>query len=280
MADEKGKYFKAEAKRISANEIEVTAVGVKKPTALTYAFMQYQDFCNVKDGANRVALPYRSRKESVTENYFFPPAFTVNGAMEAYENCFGTVAGTARKVKVWKKGEIYDASPVKIYSSGEEIIVRAKPQKEKFSHFGVSPVFCLSGHKNYFDKFNYLSFDLCADKAVDFAGVVVRDVKGDTYRFDLKNGRAKAEALPVTKDYLTFTADMTKVLRGDSAPMSMTKTHRSQIVAMEFCFTARSGASVDVCIKNIRFTDKNLSKKRVLVKKKVEARSDTQLPTN
>ena len=125
-----------------------------------------------------------------------------------------------------------------------------------------------------------MSFDLCADKPVDFAGVVVRDVKGDTYRFDLRNGKAKAETLPVTKDYVTFTADMTKVVRGDSAPLPMTKEHRGQIVALEFCFTAKSGAPVDVCVKNIRFTDRNLSKKRVLVKKKVAARSDTQLPTN
>ena len=82
------------------------------------------------------------------------------------------------------------------------------------------------------------------------------------------------------KDYLTFTADMTKALRGDSAPMPMTTAHRGQIVALEFCFTAKSGAPVNVCLKNIRFTDRNLSKKRVLVKKKVAARSDTQLPTN
>ncbi|MBQ9117815.1 MAG: hypothetical protein IJY11_01275 [Clostridia bacterium] len=280
LADEKGKYHQADAKRFSADEIEVTAVGVKSPVALTYAFMQYQDFCNVKDGEGRPMLPYRSRKEAVTDGYFFPPAFTVNGATEVYENCFGTVAGTARKVKVWKKGEIYDASPVKIYTSGEEIIVRAKPEKEQFMGFGVSPVFCLSGHKNYFDKFGYLSVDLCADKSVEFAGVVVRDVKGNTYRFDLKNGRAKAETLPVTKDYSTYTVDLNKAVRGDSAPVPMTKTHRQQLVSLEFCFTAKSCSPVNVCLKNVRFTDRNLSKKRAVQKKKVAARSDTQLPTN
>ena len=225
-------------------------------------------------------LPYRTTKEGVKDGYFFPPAFTVNGATEVYENCFGTVAGTARKVKVWQKGEIYDASPVKIYSSGEEIILRAKPEREKFMGFGISPVFCLSGHQNYFDKFGYLSVDLCADKPVEFTGIVVRDVKGDTYRLDLKNGKASAEMLPVTKDYHTFTADLGKALRGDSAPVKLTKTHRTQFVSLEFCFTAKTLSPVNVCLKNIRFTDRNPSKKRTFEKKKVEARSDTQLPTN
>jgi len=280
LADKKGKYFKATARSIGEDKIEVTAVGVKEATALTYAFLQYQDFCNVKDKAGNPLVPFRTKVEPVTDDYFFTPAYTVNGATEVYENTFGTVAGVAQKVPVWKQGEIYAASPVKLLSTGEEIIVRAKPDKNKFSNFGVSPAVCLSGHKNYLDKFSYLSVDLCADKKVDFAGVVVRDVKGDTYRFNLLNGKANAETLPVTDDYLTYTVDLTKGVRGDSAPVKMTKAHRQQIVSVEFCFTAKTTAPVQVCIKNVRLTDQNLSKKRTLEKKKVAARSDTQLPTN
>ncbi|MBQ8427974.1 MAG: hypothetical protein IJX18_01825, partial [Clostridia bacterium] len=128
LADEKGKYYQASAKAISTDEIEVTAIGVKKPTALTYAFMQYQDFCNVKDCEGNALLPYRSKAEPVTDKYFFPPAFTVNGATEVYENSFGTVAGLAQKVNVWQKGSIFAASPIKIHSSGQEILVQAKPE--------------------------------------------------------------------------------------------------------------------------------------------------------
>lgn len=119
LAGENGKYYPARAEVTGKESICVYSRDVPRPRKLTYAFMQYQDFCNVRSESGAPLLPWRSDCEAVDGRYFFPPAFTVNGALRVYENNFGWEAGTCRRAPVWKNGEIYDGADTEIVSEGD-----------------------------------------------------------------------------------------------------------------------------------------------------------------
>lgn len=53
LAGKDGKYYPARAAAVASDRVEAVSPDVKEPCMLTYAFMQYQDFCNGRatDGA-------------------------------------------------------------------------------------------------------------------------------------------------------------------------------------------------------------------------------------
>lgn len=247
-----GKYYPAAAKIVGENRIEVASPDVARAAGLTYAFMQYQDFCRLTDRDGAPLLPYRSKVESVDGRYYFPPAFTKNGALKVYENNFGIQVGNCRKVPVWTDGKIYGAGKCKISSNGEELILRAKPTAKTFFLFGVSPEVCLCGHKNHLADFEYLRLELRAEGEAEFLGAVARRADGELFRFDLTNGTKCADALPVSSNYRTYTVRLSQGMRGDGAPVAFTKEER-QFVQLEFSF--RASEAVTVRLKNVTFSD-------------------------
>lgn len=278
IAENSGKYYPAYAKTVGKDKIEVYSPDVKKPAKLTYAFMQYQEFCNAKDKDGAPLQMYRSRLESVNEEYCFPPAYTANGKLEVYEGNFGWQAGTCHKMPVWKKGEIYNASEVNISAKEDCIYLQSKPTVENYSLFGISPAICLCGHKNHFSDYKYLNFQLKADGEVEFLGMLVRESNGNIFRLHLLNGEANVESMPVEKQFITFTCSLEQGLRGDSAPVEFDKMQRKNFVQAELLFRARE--EVCVSIKNVTLSDINLSKQKKLEKKEEEQRADAQLIVN
>lgn len=278
LANENGKYYPASARRKGKDKIEVSSPDVKQATALTYAFMQYQDFCNVKTLDGAPLLPFRTNAEPVGRNYYFPPAFTVNGAQEVYENNFGWAIGTAHKVPVWKSGEIYACRAVEIGSGDNEMRFTAHPRAEDYSIFGFSPNFCLAGHKHHFADFRYLNFQLRAEGqgSVELLGVVVRRADGSIFRLALLNGAERAESLPVGEEYAAYCVSLEKGSSGDSSFCEFTETDRQNFVQAEFFFRAKQKTTV--CLKNVCHSDENRSVR--LCKEKIdnEMRTDIQLP--
>ncbi len=257
VAGEDGKYYPAQAKVVGVDEIELTSIDVPAPTRATYAFTQYQDFCNAADEGGKPLLPYRSQKEPVHRGYCFTPAFTAVGKSEVYENCFGWSVGTCRRVLLWKKGVIYDASPVKI-SFGEDVMsVSSTPLKEKYKLFGVSPEILLAGHKNHLSDYEYISVKLSAEGAARFLGCVVRAADGDVYRLKLLSGNDPREEVSLSDKDMTLSLSLAEGTRGDSAPVQFTREMREGFAQMELLFRAES--EVTVFIKEFSLTDINRS---------------------
>ena len=238
--------------------------------------MQYQDFCNAKSADGAPLLPYRSKIEPVNENYCFPPAYTVNGALKVYENCFGWQAGSCRKAAVWKNGGIYDGAPTLV--SGEEdcVAFSAAPTAEEYFFFGTSPAICLSGHKNHIADYNFWNFELKAEGKVDFYGVCFRTADGLVSRFDLMNGEETTDFLPLDEEFSTYAVRLTSGMAEDSAPAKFSREFRKNIVEAEFLFRAED--PVKVCLKDLVLSDKNLSALREKREKSEEARLDVKLP--
>lgn len=276
LAGENGKYYPAQAEVIDESHILVYSVDVEHPERLTYAFMQYQDFCNVKTADGAPLLPYRSVVEPVTEAYCFPPAYTVNGGLQVYENNFGWQIGTCRKADIWKRGSIYTAAEVEIVSENGEICISSTPTAKDYFLFGVSPALCLAGHKHHLQDYEYCNLSLKADTAAELLGMIVRVGNGELYRFDLLNGEKTADSLPLTKEYARYTFRLSTGMRGDSAPVELEKSLREQIVEGEILF--RSMGTVKVYCKDILLSDRSFSVERTEGTEKEEIRLDIRLP--
>lgn len=283
LAGENGKYYPARARAIGEREIEAVSPDVENPRFLTYAFMQYQDFCNVRAADGAPLLPFRSASGSVGENYCFPPAYTADGALEVYENCFGWQTGTCHKVPVWRSGEIYRAGEVALSvrktREGMFIAAAAVPRAEDFYLFGVSSVLCLSGHKSHIADFDFLNFEMKAEGAAEFVGVVVRAADGETYRFDTMNGGQKEYgALPVTDKTARYCISLKTGVRGDFAPVIFPSELRKKFVQAEFVFRARREAVV--LFKGFTLSDRNFSASCNASVKEAADRADTKLPAS
>lgn len=276
IADEKGVYYPANATVIGAKKVEVFSSEVKNPTTVTYAFMQYQDFCNLKDIDENPVFAYRTTSEPVNQNYFFTPAFLTAGASEVYENNFGWQVGTCQKRKVWQKGKIYDASDCSVVVKHSSIILEAMPSKQKFYLFGISPSVCLAGHEHYFYRFNYLNFELKANKLAQFLGVVFRTSSGEIYRFELLNGKAQESELPLLNEYRKVAINLKNGYRGDYSAIEFSEDMLKNIVEVEFLFRAKT--KVKVYIKGLNFSSENKSVKGEVGKKEA-IRADANLPT-
>ncbi len=281
LAGEDGKYYPAQAISEGKDCIRVTSIDVKAPKKLTYAFQQYQDFCNAKTVKGAPVLPYRSVIEPVTDSYYFPPAYTVNGGLEVYENNFGWQIGDCRKVKTWKDGSMYNGAKATVTACGEEICIEAEPTAKDYFLFGVSPAVCLCGHKNHLADFKYLNISLRAEseKEVLCLGMVFRTSNGEIYRFDLLNGEKKVESIPVKADAEAYTMSLTNAITGDSGPFEVAEDMRKNIVEAELLF--RAFAKAKVYMKDVLLSDTSLAKERAEEKKEPEEiRLDAQLPTN
>lgn len=276
VANENGKYYPAKAIVKKSREVEVWSEEVENPVLVTYAFTQYQDFCDLKDVDGNPAFTYRTNIEPVNGNYFFTPAFMTEDAKEVYENNFGWEVGTCRKRKVWDNGKIYEASRCEIDVKGEEITVSAKPNVLGYFMFGVSPSICMSGHKHYLDSFNYLNFSLKANKPSQFFGVVIRTADGAIYRYELLNGNTQENVLPIEKNYRKVAINLKKGFKGDFAPIEFGWDILNSIVEIEFLF--RSAVKSQVKIKGLSYSNFNRSIKGA-VEKTEEKRADINLPT-
>ncbi len=275
-----GKYYPADAVVSAKDEIVVSSPEVGDPAELTYAFMQYQDFCDAKTVDLAPLLPYRSVVEPISARYYFPPAFTVNGALEVYENNFGWQIGDCRKVATWKDGSLYNGARTEITAAGEELCFSSSPTAEDYFLFGVSPALCLTGHKHHIADFAYWNCVLRAEseKETYFLGVVVRTANGELYRLDLVNGAENAEQLPVEKTANAYTMSLTNAIIGDSSRTALSKEMRENIVEAEFLF--RAFAPVKVYMKDLTPSDIAAATKREAEKQRGEARLDIQLPEN
>lgn len=270
-----GKYYAAKAKAVSDNEIEVLSEEVKFPCALTYAFMQYQDFCDVRDINGDPLIPYRTVTEKVGHGYFFPPAFTVNGAKKVYENCFGWQVGSCMKVPVWQSGKIYRGGNVEIVCEKDGWRIKACPRNEDYFFFGVSPSMCLSGHKNHLADFHYLNAELRSSENVEFFGVILRTADGEVFRFDLKNGKETVSSMQLKGEYVVYCSNLTHGWRGDCAPVAFAKRMLRNVVDIEFLF--RATTKTEVFMRNVAFSDRNLSRCEKIINK-MQNRLDISLP--
>lgn len=280
LAGENGKYYPARAKVVAPDRIEVSSEDVPNPRALTYAFLQYQDFCNGrrKDGAP--LLPYRTDREPVDDKYCFTPAYTVTGAAEVYENCFGWQVGTCRKRKVWEKGNIYDGGDVQISVGKEGVVCRATPNAESYFLFGISPAICLSGHKNHIADYAFWNLSLQADREAEFLGVVVRAASGEVFRFDLFDGKEKVSALPLGKEERRVAVSLKTGERGDLAPVRFSKKLRKSFVQAEFLFRAKEPATVTLSRLSLSDTNRSVPVLRTEGAAQTSPnRADTVLPT-
>ena len=281
LAGKDGKYYPARAAAVASDRIEAVSPDVKEPCMLTYAFMQYQDFCNGRATDGAPLLPFRSVYESVTKGYCFPPAYTTDGALRVYENCFGWQAGTCRLVPVWRSGEIYGAENAEIgaeiTAEGKAVVCTAEPTAESFFLFGISPALCLSGHKHHLADYKYLNFRLKSDKEAQFLGVVARSADGEVFRFDLMNGEAKEyDSLPLGYEFEDFSVCLETGIRGDLAALEFSEEQRKNFVQAEFLFRAKG--PVKVWLRAVTLSDLNRSRRRETAAERVEARGDTQLP--
>ncbi len=215
LAGENGKYYPAKAEQIAGDKIRVSSVDVKQPKKLTYAFMQYQDFCNARTVNAAPLTPYRSDWEAVDERYCFPPAYTVNGATEVYENNFGWQVGTCRKVPLWKEGSLYNGAKTQRSVKENALCITATPTAEEYFLFGVSPTVCLTGHKNHFDSYDYWNFRLRAEGKAELLGVIFRTADGEMYRSELYDGEEKSDGISLTEEYQTYTTSLKEGLSGD-----------------------------------------------------------------
>ncbi len=277
LAGENGKYYPARAEVTGKESICVYSRDVPRPRKLTYAFMQYQDFCNVRSESGAPLLPWRSDCEAVDGRYFFPPAFTVNGALRVYENNFGWEAGTCRRAPVWKNGEIYDGADTEIVSEGDCVCVSAYPSAENYFFFGASPALCLSGHKNHLADYAFLNVRLKAEGKVTFWGVVFRFADGNVCKFDLMNGKAVVQSLPLSDAFGEYVIRLGRGIRGDSSPVVFSPARRKRIVEAEFLF--RASEPVKVYLKDLTFSDRNFSafRRQDFVSTETE-RKDMRLP--
>lgn len=275
IAGRDGKYYPAAASAVAPDTIEVWSEDVPEPAFITYAFMQYQEFCDCrrKDGAP--LLPYRSVIEPVRAGYCFPPAYLTAGAAEVYENCFGWQVGTCRRAAVWKKGEIYDASPVTIEVTADAVVCRATPLPEKYLLFGVSPALCLSGHRNHIADYGYWNFVLSADGEAEFLGVLARAADGEVFRFDLFNGAQITDGVPLTREARKLSVSLERGKRGDSAPVEFSDELRRSFVQAEFLF--RAASPVSVTLRGLLLSDRNRSAAGESSRKEA-ARGDINLP--
>ena len=245
LAGKDGKYYPARAVSAGGDTIEVTSEDAAEPAFLTYAFTQYQDFCDAASADGAPLLPYRTERGAVEERYCFPPAFLTPGADKVRENCFGWQVGTCRKADVWKKGEIYDASEVAVTVRGDAVILRAVPDPKQYLLFGVSPAICLSGHNHHIADYRYWNFTLSADGTAEFLGVVARAAGGEVFRFDLLNGEEKTDCIPLEPgERRSVSVSLERGARGDSAAVTFTRGERKSFVQAEFLFRARLPVTV------------------------------------
>lgn len=277
VAGENGKYYPAQAFAVSATKIRIWSDEVAKPCSFTYAFLQYQDFCDVKTEEGLPLLPYRSRIEKITDKYFMIPAYSVAGANEVYENCFGWNVGICHKVPVWSKGVIYDAGSVKIKVKNDCVQCENTPDAQKYFLFGISPNICLSGHKNHIADFKFWNFTLSAEMKAEFIGVMVRSANGEVFRADLYSGTEKMSEVHLTEEAHTFSVCWESGVRGDGAPVLFSKKDRQSFVQAEFVFRSKNAGKIT--LKNLYLSDKNNSQS-IKSFENHSLRSDIVLPKN
>ncbi len=284
VAGKRGKYYPAQARVISASEIELFCEDVPFPERATYAFLQYRDFCNARTIDGLPLLPYRSERCGVTGDYCFTPAFLTRGAEEVYENNFGYEMGFCRKIPVWASGAIYRCQPPAIEVRGNgDIVVSATPEIKDYKFFGVSPEICLCGHKNHLADYGFLRFTVKADDACEFRGVICKLANGAIYRYDLLSGRTKKPFVTLGKERILLRCDLKRAARGDGSPWELTDEERKNVVQIEFLFRAEKTAKVT--LGDLRFTDLEGTDEEQAEgfgngeEEKRPARADTCLPT-
>lgn len=266
LAAEEGKYYPATAKVIGPDEIEVRSQDVSAPRRLTYAFQQYQDFCNVfrKDGAP--FAPYRTERGAVHDGYCFLPAFLTPGAAEVYENCYGSQAGYCHKVRVWRHGEIYDADEMEIAVTEDGVLCRADPSPAHHYFFSLAPAFNLMGHHNHVADYDYWNFTLSSDAEAEFIGVVLRAAGGNTYRFELLCGERSAESVPIDRSPKKLAVALSRGKTAYNSPMEFSRELRREFIQAEFVFRAKQ--RVTVKLSGLELSDTNRSEESAPVGEK------------
>lgn len=286
VAGDVGKYYPAVAKVISNDEIELYSEDVPLPSRATYAFLQYQDFCNARTIDGLPLLPFRSDTGAVNGDYYFAPPFVTNGADKVYENNFGFGIGTCRQVDVWTNGKIYRSKKSEIaVHKHSKIVVKAQPTIEDYRFFGVSPEICLCGHKNHLSDYKYLKFTLRAEGECETWGVVGRLSNGLIFRYKLLRADKQIVQYSLDKNEKTFRCDLTNAFRGDDAVIELSSEERKNVVELEFLFRGKGDVKVE--LSNIVLTDSKATDLEIdfdpeinkTSNKKVQARADTCLPT-
>lgn len=282
IAGEKGKYYPADAKVISRDEIELYSADVKKPSKMTYAFLQYQDFCNARTIDGAPLLSFRSDRCAVTNDYYFSPAYLTKGAKTVYENNFGYDAGFCRKIPVWSAGKIYRCkSPeISVHRNGE-IIVESKPLLSDYKFFGVSPEICLCGHKNHLADYKFLQFTLKSKTKCGFWGVILKLANGNIYRYKMTVDNVTVPNFPLTEKEINVSCDLKNVFICDGSPKKLSFKETCSITEIEFLF--RSSKKAIVSLSNLLLTDKKLhvNKKTLkpVKKERTPSRADINLPS-
>ena len=282
IAGENGKYYPANAKVISCDEIELYSADVKKPAKMTYAFLQYQDFCNARTIDGAPLLSFRSDRGAVTNDYYFSPAYLTKGAKAVYENNFGYDAGFCRKIPVWSAGKIYRCkSPEICVHRNGEIVIESKPQLSDYKFFGVSPEICLCGHKNHLSDFKFLQFTLKAKTKCEFWGVILKLANGNIYRYKMTADNVTVPNIPLTEAEINISCDLKNVFTGDGSLKKLSLKEACSIAEIEFLFRARKKAIVS--LSNLLLTDKKLRCNKTELKfgkkEKRASRADINLPS-
>ncbi len=253
LAGKGGKYFPATAVATDKNRIEVSCDDVIAPENLTYAFCQYQEYCDAKDIAGNPLLPFRTAREPVNENYFSLPPYLFADQPYVTENCFGYNVGISRKIPAWSSGVIYD-QPVKISRGKIEktLKISAEPQNKYYFFFGASPNICLSGRKHHLDNFEYLELDISATEKCEFYGLAVRTSDGECKRFAPLNGTERTESVVIGKDFSKCVLGLGEWLGEDAAPSVAGKAERKNIVQAQLLFRCKNPVTVSVSRMRLR----------------------------
>lgn len=278
VAAKNGKYYPAIAESFG-DFVCVSSPDVSQPASVTYAFMQYQDFCDAKTREGAPLLPYRSERGAVSGKYCFTPPFCLRGVRKTYENCFGWNVGTCRKTDVWKKGEIYDASPTEFVNSADAVFrMRAFPQKTEYGLFGVSPAVCLSGHHNHISDFAFWNVKLSCRGGAEFLGVVARAADGEVYRASLYAAGGKRESALLDETARAFAIGWETGQRGDYCEISFSEKLRKSFVQVEFLF--RASEEAEVTLHSLELSDSERSDESSEETKRAESRADIVLPSS
>lgn len=93
LAGENGKYYPAKARITGERKITVTCPDVEEPKNLTYAFMQYQDFCNAKECGRSAAASLSEQNRTGERKLLFPSCVYGEWRFEGIRKLFRLASG-------------------------------------------------------------------------------------------------------------------------------------------------------------------------------------------
>ncbi len=238
-----GKHYPAFAERTGRDTLRIISESVYSPLGATYAFMQYQNDCNVRLKSGEPLLPYRTAREQIGKDYYAFPAF-LSGTGKAVENCFGYQVGTCRTINSWERGQIYGApcriSHITRKGTGKKYLkLQADAGQTEFFYFGASPRLFFSGQRNQLADYPYLKLSVYATGDVSFWGLAVRLSCGDVYRFP-----AGEDFIRLSEYEQTLTLSLSEAFREDMGRVSLTDEQRESIVEAEFLFRGKGVCAV------------------------------------